>query len=101
VARAIENDESSELSLALAPVGLQTAFLNAPADFWGFKTNKMFILTQAGNHDALHYGNLVTYLRLMASSCQGAGFDGPATAHAVASAASAASFKHALRHLDA
>jgi uncharacterized damage-inducible protein DinB len=40
------------------------AHLNDPADFWGFKTNKMFILTQAGNHDALHYGNLVTYLRL-------------------------------------
>ena len=38
--------------------------LNDPADFWGFKTNKMFILTQSGNHDALHYGNLVTYLRL-------------------------------------
>jgi uncharacterized damage-inducible protein DinB len=40
------------------------AHLNDRADFWGFKTNKMFILTQAGNHDALHYGNLVTYLRL-------------------------------------
>jgi uncharacterized damage-inducible protein DinB len=40
------------------------AHLNDPADFWGFKTNKMFILTQAGNHDALHYGNLVTYMRL-------------------------------------
>lgn len=40
------------------------AHLNDPADFWGFKTNKLFIVTQAGNHDALHYGNLVTYLRL-------------------------------------
>jgi uncharacterized damage-inducible protein DinB len=40
------------------------AHLNAPADFFGHKTNKMFILTQVGNHDALHYGNLVTYLRL-------------------------------------
>jgi uncharacterized damage-inducible protein DinB len=40
------------------------AHLNDPADFFGFKTNKMFLLTQAGNHDALHYGNLVTYLRL-------------------------------------
>ena len=40
------------------------AQLNDPANFWGFKTNKMFILTQAGNHDALHYGNLVTYMRL-------------------------------------
>jgi uncharacterized damage-inducible protein DinB len=40
------------------------AHLNDPADFWGHATNKMFILTQLGNHDALHYGNLVTYLRL-------------------------------------
>jgi uncharacterized damage-inducible protein DinB len=40
------------------------AHLNDPADFWGHKTNKMFILTQVGNHDALHYGNLVTYLRI-------------------------------------
>ena len=44
--------------------GFADAHLNAPADFFGFKTNKMFILTQAGNHDALHYGNLVTYMRL-------------------------------------
>ncbi|MGA7315298.1 MAG: DinB family protein, partial [Silvibacterium sp.] len=44
--------------------GFTDAHLNDPADFWGFKTNKMFILTQVGNHDALHYGNLVTYLRL-------------------------------------
>jgi uncharacterized damage-inducible protein DinB len=44
--------------------GFTDAHLNAPADFFGFKTNKMFILTQVGNHDALHYGNLVTYLRL-------------------------------------
>ncbi|MGB6666933.1 MAG: DinB family protein [Candidatus Acidiferrum sp.] len=40
------------------------AHLNDPADFFGVKTNKMFLLTQLGNHDALHYGNLVTYLRL-------------------------------------
>ncbi len=40
------------------------AHLNDPADFFGFKTNKMFLLTQVGNHDALHYGNLVTYLRI-------------------------------------
>ena len=40
------------------------AHLNDRADFFGFKTNKMFILTQVGNHDALHYGNLVTYLRI-------------------------------------
>ena len=44
--------------------GFTDAHLNDLADFWGFKTNKMFILTQAGNHDALHYGNLVTYLRI-------------------------------------
>ena len=44
--------------------GFTDPHLNDPADFWGHKTNKMFILTQLGNHDALHYGNLVTYLRL-------------------------------------
>jgi uncharacterized damage-inducible protein DinB len=44
--------------------GFPDVHLNDPADFWGAKTNKMFILTQVGNHDALHYGNLVTYLRL-------------------------------------
>jgi uncharacterized damage-inducible protein DinB len=44
--------------------GFSDAHLNDPADFWGHNTNKMFILTQVGNHDALHYGNLVTYLRL-------------------------------------
>jgi uncharacterized damage-inducible protein DinB len=44
--------------------GFTDAHLNDAADFWGHKTNKMFILTQVGNHDALHYGNLVTYLRL-------------------------------------
>lgn len=44
--------------------GFSDAHLNDTADFWGHPTNKMFILTQVGNHDALHYGNLVTYLRL-------------------------------------
>src|SRR5271170_5625685 len=44
--------------------GFTDAHLNDPADFFGAKTNKMFIMTQVGNHDALHYGNLVTYLRL-------------------------------------
>src|SRR5580658_6948140 len=44
--------------------GFTDAHLNDPANFWGVKTNKMFILTQVANHDALHYGNLVTYLRL-------------------------------------
>lgn len=44
--------------------GFSDTHLNDSADFWGHPTNKMFILTQLGNHDALHYGNLVTYLRL-------------------------------------
>ena len=44
--------------------GFTDAHLNDPADFFGAKTNKMFVLTQVGNHDALHYGNLATYLRL-------------------------------------
>ena len=44
--------------------GFTDAHLNDPADFWGARTNKMFVLTQVGNHDALHYGNLVTYLHL-------------------------------------
>ena len=44
--------------------GFTDPHLNDPADFFGHRTNKMFILTQVGNHDALHYGNLVTYLRL-------------------------------------
>jgi uncharacterized damage-inducible protein DinB len=48
--------------------GVYAAFndaqLNDAGDFWGHKTNKMFILTQVANHDALHYGNLVTYVRL-------------------------------------
>ena len=47
-----------------AYAGFADEHLNDPADFWGFKTNKMFIVTQLPNHDALHYGNLVTYLRL-------------------------------------
>ena len=44
--------------------GFTDQHLNDPADFFGVKTNEMFVLTQVGNHDALHYGNLVTYLRL-------------------------------------
>jgi uncharacterized damage-inducible protein DinB len=32
--------------------GFTDAHLNDPADFWGVKTNKMFILTQLANHDA-------------------------------------------------
>jgi uncharacterized damage-inducible protein DinB len=34
--------------------GFTDAHLNDPADFFGAKTNKMFILTQVANHDALH-----------------------------------------------
>jgi uncharacterized damage-inducible protein DinB len=44
--------------------GFTDAHLNDPANFFGNATNKMFLLTQVGNHDALHYGNLVTYLRI-------------------------------------
>jgi uncharacterized damage-inducible protein DinB len=58
--------------------GFTDAHLNDPADFFGAKTNKMFVLTQVGNHDALHYGNLVTYLRLNGLVPSGAGFEGPA-----------------------
>lgn len=47
-----------------AYAGMTDAHLNDPANFWGHATNKMFMVTQLGNHDALHYGNLVTYLRL-------------------------------------
>ncbi len=47
-----------------AYAGFTDAHLNDPANFWGHATNKMFMVTQLGNHDALHYGNLVTYLRL-------------------------------------
>jgi uncharacterized damage-inducible protein DinB len=44
--------------------GFTDTHLNDPADFFGVKTNKMFLLTQVANHDALHYGNLVAYLRI-------------------------------------
>ena len=44
--------------------GFTDAHLNDPADFLGVKMNKVFVLTQVANHDALHYGNLVTYLRI-------------------------------------
>jgi len=50
------------------------AYLNESADFWGHKTNKMFILTQLPSHDALHYGNLVTYLRLNGLESSGGWF---------------------------
>jgi hypothetical protein len=40
--------------------GFTDAHLNDPADFWIGRTNKMFILTQVANPDALHYGNRPT-----------------------------------------
>ena len=58
--------------------GFADPHLNDPANFFGFKTNKMFILTQVGNHDALHYGNLVAYLRLNGLEPSGGWFDGAA-----------------------
>jgi hypothetical protein len=58
--------------------GFTDAHLNAPADFWGPRTNKMFVLTQVGNHDALHYGNLVTYLRINGLEPSTGDFDGAA-----------------------
>ena len=54
--------------------GFTDAHLNDPADFWGTKTNKMFVLTQVANHDALHYGNLVTYLRINGQEPSGGWF---------------------------
>jgi uncharacterized damage-inducible protein DinB len=54
--------------------GFTDAHLNDPANFFGVKTNKMFILTQVANHDALHYGNLVTYLRLKSLEPSGGWF---------------------------
>jgi hypothetical protein len=53
------------------------AHLNDPADFFGAKTNKMFILTQVANHDALHYGNLVAYLRFNSLVPSGGWFGSP------------------------
>jgi hypothetical protein len=41
--------------------GFTDAHLNDRADFFGFKTNKMFILTQVGNHDALHFDGAAAY----------------------------------------
>lgn len=36
----------------------------APANFFGNQTNRMFLLNMNGAHDYEHYGNIVTYLRL-------------------------------------
>ena len=35
-----------------------------PADFFGQKVNRAFLLGMNGAHDYEHYGNMVTYLRL-------------------------------------
>ena len=35
-----------------------------PAEFFGRKANRMFLLNMNGAHDYEHYGNIVTYLRL-------------------------------------
>jgi hypothetical protein len=63
--------------------GFPDAHLNDPANFFGVKTNKMFILTQVGNHDALHYGNLVTYLRINGLEPSGGWFWRPSGAPTV------------------
>ena len=34
--------------------GFTDAHLNDLADFWGHKTNQLFIVTELGNHDAPH-----------------------------------------------
>lgn len=40
------------------------ASAGTPADFFGNKVNRMFLLNMNGAHDYEHYGNIVTYLRL-------------------------------------
>ena len=40
------------------------AAMSAPVDFFGNKTNRMFVLQFNGAHTLEHYGNLVTYMRL-------------------------------------
>jgi hypothetical protein len=59
--------------------GLYASFpdthLDDPADFWHHPTNKMFILTQVGNHDALHYAIWSPTGGSMVSCRQAAGSD--------------------------
>jgi uncharacterized damage-inducible protein DinB len=40
------------------------AAAQTPAEFFGQKQNRLFLLTMNGAHDYEHYGNIVTYLRL-------------------------------------
>jgi uncharacterized damage-inducible protein DinB len=40
------------------------AAAQTPADFFGQKQNRLFLLNMNGAHDYEHYGNIVTYLRL-------------------------------------
>ncbi|HEY6763679.1 MAG TPA: hypothetical protein VI386_02820 [Candidatus Sulfotelmatobacter sp.] len=53
--------------------GLADAHLNDPADFWGTRTNKMFILTQVANPDASHCAISSRICASMASCLPGAG----------------------------
>ncbi len=40
------------------------AAARTPADFFGQKANRLFLLNMNGAHDYEHYGNIVTYMRL-------------------------------------
>lgn len=40
------------------------AVAQTPAEFFGQKANRMFLLNMNGAHDYEHYGNIVTYMRL-------------------------------------
>ena len=40
------------------------ASATTPAEFFGNKVNRMFLLNMNGAHDYEHYGNIVTYMRL-------------------------------------
>jgi uncharacterized damage-inducible protein DinB len=44
--------------------GQSDASAQTPAEFFGQKGNRMFLLNMNGAHDYEHYGNIVTYLRL-------------------------------------
>lgn len=40
------------------------ASATTPAEFFGNKANRLFLLNMNGAHDYEHYGNIVTYMRL-------------------------------------
>ena len=40
------------------------AAAQTPAEFFGNKANRLFLLNMNGAHDYEHYGNIVTYMRL-------------------------------------